>query len=171
MVAAYSNRNNAHSHSIKKMIINNNIGGLVFFQGGPVRQASLTNQYQSSSKVPLMIGIDAEWGVNMRLDSTYRYPYNMTLGAISDNSLIKNIGKQIGKDCKRMGIHVNFAPVIDVNNNPNNPVINYRSFGEDVKNVAAKGWAYASGMQRENVMACAKHFPGHGDTDVDSHND
>ncbi len=169
MVAAYSNRNNAHSDSIKKMIINNNIGGLVFFQGGPVRQASLTNQYQSSSKVPLMIGIDAEWGVNMRLDSTYRYPYNMTLGAISDNSLIKNIGKQIGKDCKRMGIHVNFAPVVDINTNPKNPIIGVRSYGEDKNNVAKKAIAFTEGIQSEGVLACAKHFPGHGDTATDSH--
>lgn len=169
MVAAYSNRNKSHTDSINKMIVNNYIGGLVFFQGGPVRQATLTNTYQSFSKVPLMIGIDAEWGLNMRLDSTSRYPYNMTLGAISNDSIIYKVGKQIGKDCKRLGIHVNFAPVVDINTNPKNPIIGVRSFGEDKYNVAKKSIAFTKGMQSEGVLACAKHFPGHGDTATDSH--
>ncbi|VAV82871.1 beta-glycosyl hydrolase / Uncharacterized esterase [hydrothermal vent metagenome] len=169
MVAAYSNRNNAHTDSIKKMITNNHLGGLVFFQGGPVRQATLTNAYQSISKVPLMIGIDAEWGLNMRLDSTSRYPYNMTLGAISNDSIIYKIGMQIGKDCRRMGIHVNFAPVVDINTNPKNPIIGVRSFGEDKYNVTKKAIAFTNGLQSQGVLACAKHFPGHGDTATDSH--
>ncbi|HUH28854.1 glycoside hydrolase family 3 protein [Gelidibacter sp.] len=169
MVAAYSNRSPAHSDSIQKLITDHHIGGLIFFQGGPVRQANLTNQYQSSSKVPLMIGIDGEWGLNMRLDSTARYPYNMTLGAIKDNDLVRQIGKQIGEDCQRMGIHINFAPVVDINTNSENPVIGVRSYGEDKFNVTEKSIAFTEGMQSAGVLACAKHFPGHGDTATDSH--
>lgn len=169
MVATYSDRDSTHVNSIKNLIEKHNIGGLIFFQGGPVRQAQQTNLYQSLSKVPLLIGIDGEWGLNMRLDSTSRYPYNMTLGAVAHNGIIKNIGKQIGKDCKRMGIHINFAPVVDINTNPKNPVIGARSFGEDKHNVAQKAMAFTEGMQSQGVLACAKHFPGHGDTDTDSH--
>ncbi|RXJ51472.1 glycoside hydrolase family 3 protein [Gelidibacter gilvus] len=169
MVAAYSNRSPAHSDSIQKLITDHHIGGLIFFQGGPVRQANLTNQYQSSSKVPLMIGIDGEWGLNMRLDSTSRYPYNMTLGAIKDNDIVRQIGQQIGEDCHRMGIHINFAPVVDINTNSENPVIGVRSFGEDKFNVTEKSIAFTEGMQSAGVLACAKHFPGHGDTATDSH--
>lgn len=169
MVAAYSNRDSIHVNSINKMIVDNHIGGLVFFQGGPVRQAKLTNQYQDRSKIPLMISIDAEWGLNMRLDSTFRYPYNMTLGAIQNNDLIQKIGKQIGKHCKRLGIHANFAPVVDINTNPKNPIIGVRSFGEDKYNVSEKSIAFTKGIQSEGVLACAKHFPGHGDTATDSH--
>ncbi|WP_044633272.1 glycoside hydrolase family 3 protein, partial [Neotamlana sedimentorum] len=169
MVAAYSNRDKKHTDSIQSLIKNEGIGGLIFFQGGPLRQAELTNTYQSVSKVPLLIGIDGEWGLNMRLDSTARFPYNMTLGAIKNDSLIYKIGSQIGKHCKRLGIHVNFAPVVDINTNPKNPIIGVRSFGEDKFNVANKAIAFTQGMQREGVMACAKHFPGHGDTSQDSH--
>jgi beta-glucosidase-like glycosyl hydrolase len=136
-----------------------------------LQQAKLTNLYQDAAKVPLMVAIDGEWGLAMRLSNTTSFPYQMGLGGIQDNRLIYEMGREIGRQCKLMGIHVNFAPVIDVNNNPNNPVINYRSFGENRENVAQKGWAYAKGMQEEQVLACAKHFPGHGDTDVDSHKD
>lgn len=169
MVAAYSNRDSSHTDSIQNLIKNHKIGGLIFFQGGPVRQAKLTNTYQSISKVPLLIGIDGEWGLNMRLDSTSRYPYNMTLGAIGQNDIIRKIGKQIGKDCKRLGIHINFAPVVDINTNPKNPIIGVRSFGEDKFNVTKKALAFTEGLQNEGILACAKHFPGHGDTDLDSH--
>jgi beta-N-acetylhexosaminidase len=169
MVAAYSNRDKNHVDSIQKLIKDYNIGGLIFFQGGPIRQAKLTNKYQSISKVPLLIGIDAEWGLNMRLDSTPKFPYNMTLGAVKNNDLIKRIGSQIGKQCKLLGIHLNFAPVVDINTNSKNPIIGVRSFGEDKYNVAKKAIAFTEGLQSEGVMACAKHFPGHGDTDKDSH--
>lgn len=169
MVATYSNRSQNHTDSIHKLIADHHIGGLIFFQGGPVRQALLTNQYQALSKVPLMIGIDGEWGLSMRLDSTSRYPYNMTLGAIKDNAIVKQIGKQIGEDCQRMGIHINFAPVVDINTNSENPVIGVRSFGEDKYNVTEKSIAFTEGMQSAGILACAKHFPGHGDTDTDSH--
>ncbi|MBD0833320.1 glycoside hydrolase family 3 protein [Aestuariibaculum sediminum] len=169
MVAAYSNREAKHIDSIQQLIADYGIGGLIFFQGGPVRQANLTNRYQALAKVPLLVGIDAEWGLNMRLDSTSRYPYNMTLGAIQDETIIESIGQQIGKNCKRLGIHLNFAPVVDINTNPNNPIIGVRSFGEQKNNVTQKALAFTKGIQSEGVLACAKHFPGHGDTDVDSH--
>jgi beta-N-acetylhexosaminidase len=169
MVAAYSNKDQKHIDEIKKLVSEYKIGGLIFFQGGPLRQANLTNLYQSLAKVPLMVSIDGEWGLAMRLDSTFQFPRQMTLGAIQDDKLIYEMGEEIANHCKRLGIHVNLAPVVDVNNNPANPVIGNRSFGEDKYNVARKGIAYMKGMQDNGVMANAKHFPGHGDTDSDSH--
>ncbi|MFN5704763.1 MAG: glycoside hydrolase family 3 protein, partial [bacterium] len=169
MVAAYSNRDSSHIKEISKLIKDYNIGGLCFFQGGPSRQAGQTNYYQSISRIPLLVSIDAEWGLSMRLDSVVRYPKQMTMGAISDNQLIYDFGKETARQLKRVGAHLNFAPVVDVNNNPKNPVINDRSFGEDKYKVAAKGIEYMRGMQDNGVMANAKHFPGHGNTDKDSH--
>jgi beta-glucosidase-like glycosyl hydrolase/CubicO group peptidase (beta-lactamase class C family) len=169
MVAAYSNRNRAHVDTISKYVQQYKIGGLVFFQGGPVRQASLYNRYQSLAKVPLWVAIDGEWGLGMRLDSTIRFPYQMTLGAVQNDTLLYRMGLEVGRQCKRIGIHINFAPVVDVNNNANNPVINFRSFGENKDNVARKSIAYMRGMQDAGIMTSAKHFPGHGDTDADSH--
>ena len=147
------------------------VGSLCFFQGGPVRQANATNYYQSITNTPLLITTDAEWGLAMRLDSVNKLPYQLTLGALSDPSLIYEMGKVVGDQCKRIGVQVNFAPVVDINNNPNNPVIGYRSFGEDKNKVTQFGLAYMKGMQDVGIMACAKHFPGHGDVDVDSHLD
>lgn len=161
----------AHLDKVRSDIKNYKVGGVIFFKGDPLNEVKLTNEFQAMSKTPLLVAIDGEWGLSMRLSNTTYFPYQMGLGGIADNDVIFEMGREIGRQCRRMGIHVNFAPVIDVNNNPNNPVINYRSFGEDIHNVAQKGWAYAKGMQVENVMACAKHFPGHGDTDVDSHKD
>ena len=169
MVAAYSNKSKSHQDEIAALIKNQQIGGLIFMQGGPLRQAKLNNYYQKLSNVPLMISIDGEWGLSMRLDSTPSYPKQMTLGAIQNDTLIYEMGQQIAKECRRIGVHVNFAPVVDVNNNPSNPVINMRSFGSDKFNVARKGIAYMAGMQSKGVLANAKHFPGHGDTDSDSH--
>ena len=169
MVAAYSNKGPDHVAMTASLIEKYKVGGLIFFQGGPVRQARLNNQYQRLSKVPLMIAIDGEWGLGMRLDSTMKFPYQMALGAIQDNHLIYEMGTEVARQFKEMGIHVNFAPVVDVNNNPKNPVINYRSFGEVRENVALKGIAYMQGMQDNGILANAKHFPGHGDTDKDSH--
>ncbi len=169
MVAAYSNKGMEHIKSIKNLIENYKIGGLIFFKGGPVREAKLTNYYQSISNTPLFIAIDGEWGVSMRLDSTTVYPRQMMLGAIQNDSLIYQMGAQIAQQCKLLGIHINFAPVIDVNNNPDNPVINNRSFGELKEQVAKLGLAYMNGMQHQGVIACGKHFPGHGDTGSDSH--
>ena len=169
MVAAYSNKDMKHVREIRELIQNYHIGGLIFMQGGPQREAKLNNYYQDISKTPLLIAIDGEWGLAMRLDSTPKYPRQMTLGAIKNDSLIFYMGKQIARECKRMGIHVNFAPVADVNNNADNPVIGTRSFGENKYNVASKAVMYMKGMQAEHVMANGKHFPGHGDTDTDSH--
>ena len=168
-VAAYSNKGDAHKQEVLELINKHYIGGLTFFQGGPVRQAMLTNEYQKATKIPLMIAIDGEWGLSMRLDSTVKYPWQMTLGAIQNDSLIYEMGLQIAEQFRRLGVHVNFAPVVDVNNNPNNPVIFARSFGEDKYNVSKKGIAYMKGMQAGGLLANAKHFPGHGDTDKDSH--
>lgn len=169
MVAAYSNRDEQHFIEVSELIQKYKIGGLIFFQGGPVRQVNLTNRYQKLSKIPLLIAIDGEWGLAMRLDSTISYPKQMSLGAIQNNALIYQMGYDIGMQCKRMGIHINFAPVADVNNNPANPVINYRSFGENPELVATKAQKYAEGLQDAGVIATAKHFPGHGDTNADSH--
>ena len=169
MVSAYSNLGEAHTSEVLDQIKKYHVGGLIFFQGGPVRQAHLTNLYQSKSELPLMIGMDAEWGLSMRLDSTYAFPWNMTLGAIKNNDLVEKVGRQVGEHCKRLGVHFNFAPVVDINTNPKNPIIGVRSFGEQKEVVASHSLAFMEGMQSSGVMANAKHFPGHGDTDSDSH--
>ncbi len=169
MVAAYSNRGEKHKQEILKLINEQKIGGLIFFQGDPESQVELMNEYQQASKIPLLGAIDAEWGLGMRLDSTISYPFQMTLGAIQNDELLRDMGVEVANQVKRVGLHMNFAPVVDVNNNPNNPVINFRSFGEDKYNVAEKAIAYMQGMQEERILTTAKHFPGHGDTDTDSH--
>ena len=170
-IRAQTNKGQAFEDSVGKVIKEQQIGGVVFFQGGPIRQAMLTNKYQESAKIPLMIAMDGEWGLGMRLDSTVSYPYQMTLGAIQNNELIYKMGQQVAQDFRRMGVQMNFGPDMDINNNPDNPVINYRSFGDNKFNVAAKGIAYMRGMQDAGLLTTAKHFPGHGDTNVDSHYD
>ncbi|TWI99949.1 beta-glucosidase-like glycosyl hydrolase [Mucilaginibacter frigoritolerans] len=170
-IRAHTDKGLAYEDSVAKIISDEQVGGLVFFQGGPVRQADLINRYQKLVNVPLIIAMDGEWGIGMRLDSTISYPYQMTLGAIQDNKLIYKMGQQVAYDFKRLGMQMNFGPDMDINNNPNNPVINYRSFGDNKYNVAAKGIAYLKGMQDEGLLTTAKHFPGHGDTNVDSHLD
>ncbi|MCJ7465393.1 MAG: serine hydrolase [Maribacter sp.] len=169
MVNVASSQNKASTDKIKELIEQQKIGGVIFSTGGPVRQAKLTNTYQSLSKTPLLIGMDAEWGLAMRLDSTYAFPWNMTLGAITDNSIVEKVGHQIGLHAKRLGVQINFAPDIDININPANPIIGNRSFGEDRENVANKGIAFLKGMESAGVLSTAKHFPGHGDTATDSH--
>ncbi len=168
-IRAYSNRGISHTRHVKELITQKKVGGLVFFQGSPVRQAELTNEYQQLSKVPLFISIDGEWGLGMRLDSVISFPHQMMLGAIQDSLLVYEVGKMIGQQCKRIGVQINFAPDVDVNNNPDNPVINDRSFGENKYKVAHWGVQLMRGMQSTGVMAVAKHFPGHGDTKTDSH--
>lgn len=168
-VAAWSNRGPAHTEELLELIARYKIGGLIFFQGHPLRQAVLTNQYQAASEVPLMISIDGEWGLGMRLDETMSFPYQMTLGALQEDADIYEMGREIARQCRRIGIHVNFAPTVDINNNPRNPVIGFRSLGQHREQVAARAFAYMKGMQGEGVLAVAKHFPGHGDTDQDSH--
>src|SRR5215217_2190062 len=171
IIRAHSNLGPEHVQGVVDLISKYNVGGLCFFQGGPMLQANLTNQYQALAKTPLLITIDGEWGLGMRLDSVVKYPYQLTLGALPDEHLVYQMGLAIGKQMKRLGVHVNYAPVLDINNNPANPVIGYRSFGEDPEKVARFGLAYIRGMQEAGIMASAKHFPGHGDTDVDSHAD
>jgi beta-N-acetylhexosaminidase len=171
MVRAHTNLGAAYQDSIAHVIKRQKLGGVVFFQGGPGREVVQINRYQHLAKVPLLITMDGEWGLGMRLDSTISYPYQMTLGAIQDNTLIYKMGRQIAQDLKRIGLQMNLGPDMDVNNNPNNPVIGFRSFGDNKYNVAAKGIAYMKGMQDEGILTTAKHFPGHGDTEVDSHLD
>lgn len=170
-VAAYSNRDVSHEVEMADLIRKYRIGGMVFFQGTAEKQVELINYYQSISKVPMIFSIDAEWGIGMRLTGIDAFPYQMTLGAISNDSLIYRMGGIVAEQCAATGIQMNFAPVADINNNPLNPVINYRSFGENRENTARKAMIYAQGMQDNGVLATAKHFPGHGDTDVDSHAD
>ncbi|HET8735903.1 MAG TPA: glycoside hydrolase family 3 N-terminal domain-containing protein [Pricia sp.] len=169
MVMVASDQPKAASDKVEKLIKEQHIGGVIFSTGGPVRQARLTNRFQSVSKLPLLVGMDAEWGLAMRLDSTYAFPWNMTLGAITDNTIVQDVGRRIGEHAKRLGVHINFAPDIDINTNPNNPIIGNRSFGEDRKNVANKGIAFMKGMESAGVLSSGKHFPGHGDTETDSH--
>lgn len=170
-VRAHTDKSKAYQDSVGQVIKKEKIGGLVFFQGGPGRQAVLTNTYQALAKVPLLITSDGEWGLGMRLDSTISYPYQMALGAVQNKELLYKMGLEVAKDFRRIGMHMNLAPVVDVNNNAKNPVINYRSFGENKYNVAEKAGAYLKGMQDGGLLVSIKHFPGHGDTDVDSHYD
>jgi len=169
MVAAYSNKDEKHYREIESLVRKEKVGGLIFMQGGPVRQVNLVNRYQNAAEIPLMMAQDAEWGISMRLDSTIRFPRNMTLGAIRDSMPLFELGLEIGRQCRLVGVQVNFAPVVDVNNNPRNPVINDRSFGENPRNVAMKGLYFYKGMEYANCIGTVKHFPGHGDTDTDSH--
>ena len=169
MVRVHTDRDDAYDRQQVNLIEQYNVGGVAFFRGGPVRQVNMTNRLQNAARTPLLVAMDAEWGPSMRLDSTIAFPRPMTLGAIDEVSLIYDMGFDIGRQLKRLGVHINFAPVVDVNNNPDNPVINFRSFGQDRYQVAQRGVAYMKGMQDAGILACAKHFPGHGDTDADSH--
>ena len=169
MVSLSSNQGEPATATIRELVEKEHLGGVIFSKGGPVRQARLTNQLQAASKIPLLIGMDAEWGLAMRLDSTYAFPWNMTLGAIQNDSIVQEVGYRVGLHAKRLGVHINFAPDIDININPKNPIIGNRSFGEDVENVGNKGVAFMNGMHRAGVLSSGKHFPGHGDTATDSH--
>ena len=172
LVRAHTNLGQKYVDSVATVIKNEQLGGLVVFQGGPVRHIDMFNQYQKLAKVPLLITFDGEWGLGMRLaDSTLSFPYQMTLGAIQDDRLLYDMGREVARDFLRMGMHFNFAPVVDINNNPKNPVINFRSFGDNKINVTKKAKAYMEGMVDGGIIASIKHFPGHGDTDVDSHYD
>ena len=172
MIRAFSHNDLKNITFVKNLIKKYKPGGICFFQGSPTMQAKLTNDYQALSAIPMLVAIDGEWGLGMRFrDKAISFPKQLTLGAINDHNLIYEMGKEVAVQLKRIGIHVNFAPVVDVNNNVSNPVINFRSFGEDKDNVTSKGYAYMKGMQDGGLSACLKHFPGHGDTDVDSHHD
>lgn len=169
MVSVAANEDVASEKKIKDLVQNLQLGGVIFMRGTPMRQAKLTNDYQKVSKIPLLIGQDAEWGLGMRLDSTFAFPYNTTLGAIKDSTIVDDVGYQIGLQAKRIGVHINFAPVVDININPKNPIIGSRSFGEDRETVTRDAGAFISGMERAGVLSTGKHFPGHGDTATDSH--
>lgn len=169
MLAANTQGKDENMDYVLRMVRENKCGGVIFFKGNPATQAAWTNRLNDAATIPLFVAIDGEWGLAMRLDSTVQFPHQLTLGAIRNNTIIREMGAEIGAECKRVGININFAPVVDVNNNAKNPVINDRSFGEDKLNVAVKGLEYMDGMQSQNIVACAKHFPGHGDTDMDSH--
>lgn len=171
VLRAHSNWEPKKIDSLSALIKTYNVGGLCFFQGGPIRQAQQTNLYQSIAKTPLLIAIDAEWGIGMRLDSVEQFPRQLSLGAISSSDLIYQMGAAIAAQCKRLGIQANYAPDVDINNNAQNPVINDRSFGQDKNKVIQHGIAYMRGLQENGIMAAAKHFPGHGDVTVDSHKD
>lgn len=169
MVDVFSSQSKGLTDKVKVLIEEEHIGGIIFSKGGPQRQAVLNNEYQELSKIPLLIGMDAEWGLAMRLDSTFALPWNMTLGALKSLHLIEEAGAAISRNSKRLGVHINFAPVIDINTNPENPIIGNRSFGEEKINVTEKAVAFMKGMHSEGILSSAKHFPGHGDTQTDSH--
>lgn len=171
IVALYTNKGEDFITNIRKIVEEDKIGGLILMQDDAAREINLVNEFQSRSKVPLMIGMDAEWGVYQRIPTAHKFPWAITLGAIQDKNLITKMAEKIASDCKRMGVNWDFAPVVDVNTNPNNPIIGNRSFGSDVPNVIASGLAYAQGLQNSQVLSAIKHFPGHGDTDADSHLD
>src|SRR5665647_674161 len=169
MVPAYSSKGNGQIVQLINMVKENKIGGIIAMQGGPMRHINMVNQLQAVSKTPLLVAIDAEYGLSMRLDSCIKYPYGFTIGAIYDDSLVFDMGADLGRQCKRLGIHINFAPVADVNSNPLNPVIGFRSYGDNPRLVFQKAVAYGLGLQSQQVLATFKHFPGHGDAQNDSH--
>lgn len=171
MVAAYVNKDEKHIQEVSDLVYKEHIGGLILMQDDALKQLKWVNQLQQQSKIPLLIGIDGEWGLAQRFSGTTRFPWAMTLGAITNDSLIYQTARQIALHCKRMGINWDFAPVADINVNPNNPIIGNRSFGSDKYNVTRKAIAYEKGLQSQNILSSAKHFPGHGDTEVDSHLD
>lgn len=171
IVALYTNKGEEFINQIRNIVKNEKIGGLILMQDDAAREINLVNEFQSQSKVPLMIGMDAEWGVFQRIAKAHKYPWAITLGAIQDKNLITEMSAKIAEDCKRMGVNWDFAPVVDVNTNPNNPIIGNRSFGSDVNNVVNSALAYSNGLQDNRILAAIKHFPGHGDTDKDSHLD
>ena len=169
MVIADPKSDDANMKKLMRYVNEVKIGGILFHKGNPETQADVTNRLQEASRIPMLVALDGEWGLSMRLSGTTRFPKNMMLGAIEDNHLITEFGREVARQCKEMGIHVNFAPVIDVNSNIHNPVIGLRSFGEIPEAVAEKGIAYSQGLESVGVISVAKHFPGHGDTDKDSH--
>lgn len=171
IVALYTNKGEGHITEVRNIVVNEKIGGLILMQDDAGKEITLVNEFQKKSKIPLMIGMDAEWGLFQRIAVAHKFPWAMTLGAIQDKSLITEMASKIAEDAKRMGINWDFAPVVDVNTNPNNPIIGNRSFGSEVQNVVSSAMAYSKGLQDNNILAAIKHFPGHGDTDQDSHLD
>ena len=171
IVALYTNKDQNHISGVRKLVEQERIGGIILMQDDAEQEIALVNEFQKKSRVPMLFGMDAEWGLYQRIKTAHKFPWAMTLGAIQDNNLVYEMASKIAEDAKKMGIYWNFAPVVDVNTNPKNPIIGNRSFGSDVQNVIAKALAYAQGLQDNGVLGAIKHFPGHGDTDVDSHLD
>ncbi|MDF0719497.1 glycoside hydrolase family 3 N-terminal domain-containing protein [Kaistella sp. PBT33-4] len=171
IVALYTNKGDEHITGVRNLVLSEKIGGLILMQDDAEKHIKLVNEFQSKSRIPMMIGMDAEWGLFQRIAAAHKFPWAMTLGAIQDKRLITEMAGQIAADAKRMGVNWDFAPVVDVNTNPNNPIIGNRSFGSEVNNVVKSATAYSKGLQDSNVLAAIKHFPGHGDTDTDSHLD
>ena len=171
IVALYTNKDQNHISGVRKLVEQERIGGIILMQDDAEQEIALVNEFQKKSRVPMLFGMDAEWGLYQRIKTAHKFPWAMTLGAIQDNNLVYEMASKIAEDAKKMGIYWNFAPVVDVNTNPKNPIIGNRSFGSDVQNVIVKSLAYAQGLQDNGVLAAIKHFPGHGDTDVDSHLD
>ena len=169
MVPAYSNQGEQHLAEVEKLVTNEKVGGIIFFQGERDNLKSAISRFQKLAKTPLLIGMDAEWGIQMRIFGESRFPYAYTIGAANDLSLSEKIGEMMGQECRELGIHLNFSPVADVNSNPDNPVIGFRSYGENPQNVADHVAATVKGIEESGVIASIKHFPGHGDTDKDSH--
>lgn len=171
IVALYTNRGEEYISQVRNIVTNDKIGGLILMQDDAAREINLVNEFQQKSKVPLMIGMDAEWGIYQRIATAHKFPWAMTLGAIQDKNLVYQMATKIAEDCHRIGINWDFAPVVDVNTNPNNPIIGNRSFGSEVNNVISSALSYSNGLQDHNILAAIKHFPGHGDTSTDSHLD
>lgn len=171
IVALYTNRGEEYISQVRNIVTNDKIGGLILMQDDAAREINLVNEFQQKSKVPLMIGMDAEWGIYQRIATAHKFPWAMTLGAIQDKNLVYQMAAKIAEDCHKMGINWDFAPVVDVNTNPNNPIIGNRSFGSEVNNVISSALSYSNGLQDHNILAAIKHFPGHGDTSTDSHLD
>lgn len=171
IVALYTNKGESYINQVRNIVTNDKIGGLILMQDDAAKEINLVNEFQQTSKIPLMIGMDAEWGLFQRIARAHKFPWAMTLGAIQDKNLVYQMGAKIAEDCHRMGINWDFAPVVDVNTNPNNPIIGNRSFGSEVDNVISSALSYSNGLQDNNILAAIKHFPGHGDTSTDSHLD
>ncbi|MDR3287484.1 MAG: glycoside hydrolase family 3 C-terminal domain-containing protein [Prevotellaceae bacterium] len=169
VISCYPERGDEYLNKISDIISNEQVGGIIWGECSPTMCINTLNRFQSLVNIPLLVTIDAEWGVAMRLDSVVKFPQQLTLGAIQDNNLIYDFGVEVARQCREIGVHFNFAPVVDVNNNPNNPVINMRSFGENKYKVTEKAYSYMKGMQDGGILTSLKHFPGHGDTDKDSH--
>ena len=169
MVAAYSNKDEGHQSYLEALVRDYGVGGVIVMQGGPGRQRQLINRLQQASTLPLLVGQDAEWGQAMRLDSTYKFPTSLTIGAVQDLALVGKLGEALAYESHKTGVHMSFSPVLDVNTNPNNPIIGARSFGSNADEVSKRGTALIQGMEGAGVLACGKHFPGHGDTQSDSH--
>lgn len=171
ITALYTNKDQNHINFVRQLVNKEKIGGIILMQDNAAQEIELVNEFQESSRVPLLIGMDAEWGLYQRIAAAHKFPWAITLGAIQDDKLVYQMASKIASDAKRMGVNWDFAPVVDVNTNPSNPIIGNRSFGSDVQNVIRKGLAYSNGLQDNGVLAAIKHFPGHGDTDKDSHMD